>query len=93
MKSALERFEGQLVEASRRLSCGEALTPAATRVARTRRRAVRFRVGGVAIVACGAAVVILGLTGGFSVNGPGRSRLRTQRSCGVPLPHSRPGRS
>ena len=71
MKSALERFEVQLVEASRRLSSGEALAPASTRVARTRRRAVRFRVGGVAVAACGAAGVILGLAGGFSGNGPG----------------------
>ena len=71
MKSALERFEVQLVEASRRLSSSEALAPASTRVARTRRRAVRFRVGGVALAACGGAGVILGLAGGFSVNGPG----------------------
>lgn len=71
MKSALERFEGTLVQASRRLSSGDVLAPASISVPETRRPAVRFRVGGVAIAACGAAGVVLGLASGFSGNGPG----------------------
>jgi hypothetical protein len=71
MKSALERFEATLVTASRQLWSGDAETPAPTRMPRPRRRAsLRFRVGGVAIAACGAAGVILGLAGGFSEKGP-----------------------